>query len=115
MNQKVLNSEPIGRYGFIEKEKDGRTIRATGYYIQDALMYFNDDGECTTSYSDTGIVILLPGSDVSDDALACHDQHLSKYVSDGKITRMIAFQSRHAAAQFVLGGSGQVRDWQGLE
>ena len=89
----------------LQIEKGG--ISAKGIYIPNALFSFDDDQKSILSYPDMGIFILLPESHAFFPA---KEKYLP-YIKEGKTTRTIIFQSRNAAAQFVLGESGRPRDW----
>lgn len=86
-------------------EKDG--IFAEGIFIPDVLFSFDDDKKSILSYPDMGIFVLFPGS-YADSPVK--EKYLP-YIKDGKTTRTIIFQSRNAAAQFVLGEAGKTNHW----
>lgn len=82
--------------------REGKNL-AQGVYLPDAIMSFADDQTVSESYSDTGVFILLRGS---------FAYGKSPYVAeDQRTTREILFQSRNAAAQFVLGPGGRSNHW----
>lgn len=83
------------------------TIFAEGIYIPRALFSFDDDKKSILSYPDMGIFVLPAGSQAN---LPAKEKYLS-YIKDGKTTRTIIFQSRNAAAKFVLGETGSTNDW----
>ena len=89
------------------KIEKGR-ITAEGIYIPNALFSFDDDKKSILSYSDMGIFVLLPGSYAGP---SVKGKYLP-YISNRKTTRTILFQSRNAAAQFVLGENGRTDSWQ---
>lgn len=87
-------------------EKDN--ISAKGIYIPDAIFSFDDDKKSILSYPDMGIFVLLTGSHAD---ISVKEKYLP-YIKDGKTTRTIIFQSRNAAARFVLGDKGNTNSWQ---
>ena len=87
-------------------EKDN--ISAEGIYIPDAIFSFDDDKKSILSYPDMGIFVLLPESHADPSAKGKY----LPYIKDGKTTRAIIFQSRNAAARFVLGDKGNTNSWQ---
>lgn len=86
-------------------EKDN--ISAEGIYIPNAIFSFDDDKKSILSYPDMGIFVLLTGSHAD---LSVKEKYLP-YIKDGKTTQTIIFQSRNAAAKFVLGEKGRTDDW----
>lgn len=81
---------------------------ATGIYIPEALMSFDDNDTSVISYPDTGVFVLLRGSYTS----STENKYKPYIGKDRKTTREIVFQSRNAAAQFVLGNQGCTNCWQ---
>lgn len=82
--------------------------KACGLYMPDAVFTYKDSGTLITSYVDTGVFVLFEGSDVSDSV----DQKYQRYIGENrKTTREIIFQSRNAAAKFVLGEAGRENHW----
>lgn len=88
-------------------EKDG--VSAKGIHIPEAIATFDDAQISAKSYPDTGIFVLFKGSGVSPTVKEKYKQYISV---DGKTTREIVFQSRNAAARFVLGDKGKTNDWE---
>lgn len=83
-------------------------IIARGVWISDAITAFHDNGISTVSYPDTGLFLLFKGSQAS----ATVDDKFKQYIdADRKTTRVIIFQSRNAAAEFVRGDKGSTGDW----
>lgn len=80
---------------------------AKGVHIPEAVMSFDDSNKSVISYPDTGIFVLFKGSRVSSTA----DKYKPYIGTDCKTTREIVFQSKNAAAQFVLGDQGRTNDW----
>lgn len=83
------------------------TIIARGIYLPEAVTSFRDDDTSVISYPDTGVFILLKDSH----AFSRESKYAPYINSDQKTTREIIFQSRNAAAQFVLGQTGRTNDW----
>ena len=84
---------------------------ARGVHIPEAVMSFNDSNKSAISYPDTGIFVLFKGSH----AASTEDKY-KPYIGIGqKTNREIIFQSRNAAAQFVLGDKGRTNDWKPLD
>lgn len=81
-------------------------IIAKGIYLPETVFSFSDNGEFTTSYSDMGIFILLKGSKVF---AKCNN--FCKYIFNNETNKTLIFQSRNAAAKFVLGEKGHTNDW----
>lgn len=86
-------------------EKNGRII-ARGIHIAEAISIFKDNGILTVSYPDTGVFILF-----KDSHIASTNEKIKQYLNGFNTTREIVFQSRDAAAKFVLGESGRTNDW----
>ena len=87
----------------IERDK---TIIARGIHMSEALITFEDNETSVISYPDTGVFILFKGS-----FIATKNEKFEKYIKDSSTTREILFQSRNAAAKFVLGDEGRTNDW----
>ena len=111
---KTVDQEPRDKYfepadkkaDVLQIERDGEVI-AKGIYIEKAVTAFHDSGEEAVSYKDTGVLILLAKSRAFSAEGKC-----AKFVdADGMTVRDIIFQSRNAAAQFVLGDSGRTNCW----
>lgn len=80
---------------------------ARGIYTPEALFSYDDDGQSVISYPDTGVFVLLRGSHAE-----CTADKYKDYINhEKKTTREIVFQSRNAAAQFVLGEQGRTDSW----
>ena len=82
-------------------------VIATGIDIPEALISFDDNGTSVISYPDTGIFVLLRGSYSS----STENKYKPYIGKDRKTTREIVFQSKNAAAQFVLGNKGRTNYW----
>lgn len=89
--------------------RDGTAI-AKGIHIPKAVTSLDDNGKSAISYSDTGVFILFCGSN----AFSPEEKYKSYIDKSGKTTREIIFQSRNAAAQFVLGKQGRTNCWEKL-
>lgn len=85
-------------------ERDG--VSAKGIYIPEAIAMLDDAGISAKGYPDTGVFVLFKGSSASSKKCA---QYIDK---NEKTTRELVFQSRNAAAQFVLGEKGRTNDWE---
>lgn len=83
-------------------------IQAYGIYVPNTLFVFDDDKKSILSYPDMGIFVLLTGSHAD---ISVKEKYLP-YIKDGETTRTIIFQSRNAAARFVLGDKGNTNSWQ---
>lgn len=86
--------------------KDDNII-ATGVDIPEALISFDDNGTSVISYPDTGIFVLFRGSYAS----STENKYKPYIGNDRKTTKEIVFQSKNAAAQFVLGKKGRTNYW----
>lgn len=82
-------------------------VSAKGIWIPEAVTSFCDNNTSTISYPDTGIFILFANSYAS----SLEDKYKPHINSDRKTNREIAFQSKNAAAQFVLGNKGRANYW----
>ena len=111
---KTVDQEPRDKYfepaekkaEVLQIERDGEVI-AKGIYIQEAMTAFHDSGTEAVSYKDTGVFILFAKSRAFSAEGKC-----AKFVdADGRTVRDIIFQSRNAAAQFVLGDAGSTNCW----
>ena len=98
--KKLLNESEIEYMDF----SNGNS--AFGIYIENAVFVFHDAQMCVKSYPDTGVFLLLKGS-----YTASSDNKYQEYILEGKTIKNIIFQSRNAAAQFVLGDTGQTNSW----
>lgn len=94
----------LGKILSIDKEG----VIARGIHISEVITTINDAQISAKSYPDTGIFVLFKGSDVSPAVKEKYKQYIDV---DGKTTKEIVFQSRNAAAQFVLGDKGRTNDW----
>lgn len=100
------SSERKAAVNVLQIEKDGEVI-AKGIYIEKAVTAFHDSGAEAVSYKDTGVFILFAKSRAFSAEGKC-----AKFVdADGGTVRDIIFQSRNAAAQFVLGDAGSTNCW----
>ena len=84
-------------------------IIARGIWMQDAMAVLQDNSICWSSYPDTGVFVLFQGSQA---ALPEAGKYAACISTDQKTTREIVFQSRNAAAQFVLGNIGRTNHWE---
>lgn len=82
-------------------------VIARGIYIPNAVTSFCDDATSTISYPDTGVFVLFKGGFAS----ATEDKYRPYIDENRKTNREIVFQSRNAAAQFVLGDKGSTDYW----
>ena len=90
----------------LQIEENGRVI-ARGFFLPEAIATLHDNGASSISYSDTGVFILFKGSFSSSTEEKC-----KSYIDEHQRTnREILFQSRNAAAQFVLGDKGRTNHW----
>ena len=87
-------------------DKDG--VSANGIHIPEAIATFDDAKISAKGYPDSGVFVLFKGSDVFLPVKEKYKQYID---TDGKTTVEIVFQSRNAAAQFVLGEKGRTNDW----
>lgn len=90
-----------------EIERDG--VSAKGICIPEAIAMLDDAGISAKGYPDTGVFVLFKGSSASPEAKKKCAQYIDK---NEKTTRELVFQSRNAAAQFVLGEKGRTNDWE---
>ena len=82
-------------------------VIAKGICIPEAVTSFCDNNTSTISYPDTGVFILFKDSYAS----LLEDKYKPYIDSNRKTNREIVFQSKNAAAQFVLGKTGRTNDW----
>ena len=86
--------------------EEGREI-AKGIYLPEAVASFKDDNKSAICYPDTGVFILFKGS-----RAASAENKYKQYIDiNGNTTKEIIFQSRNAAAKFVLGDRGSTDYW----
>lgn len=83
-------------------------VIAKGIHVSEALLSFKDRDTSIISSSDTGIFILFKGSHAS----SLEDKYKPYIDMNRKTTREIVFQSKNAAAQFVLGDKGRSNNWE---
>lgn len=83
------------------------TVIAKGICIPEAVTSFCDNNTSTISYPDTGVFILFKDSYAS----SLEEKYKPYIDSNKKTNREIIFQSKNAAAQFVLGKTGRTNDW----
>lgn len=82
-------------------------VEARGIYVPDTLFSYDDNGRSVISYPDTGVFVLFRGSHAE-----CTADKYKDYIDHAQnTTREIVFQSRNAAAQFVLGERGRTSSW----
>lgn len=82
-------------------------VIARGIYIPNAVTSFRDDDTSTISYPDTGVFVLFKDSYAS----STEDKYRPYIDANRTTNREIVFQSRNAAAQFVLGDQGRTNHW----
>lgn len=82
-------------------------VIAKGVYIPEAVACFCDNNISVIGYPDTGVFILFKGSYAS----SLEDKYKPYIDSNKKTNREIIFQSKNAAAQFVLGSEGNTNYW----
>lgn len=92
--------------GILQITENGIVI-AEGICIPEAVTSFCDNNTSTISYPDTGVFILFKGSYAS----SLEDKYKLYIDSNRKTNREIVFQSKNAAAQFVLGSKGRANHW----
>ncbi|MBS4786038.1 MAG: hypothetical protein KH009_08000 [Clostridiales bacterium] len=85
----------------LKLRKDDEVV-ARGVHIPYALLTFEDDDSSVISYPDTGVFVLFQGSSAFS-----REKKYEPYIDSPQRTtnREIVFQSRDAAAKFVLGHS----------
>lgn len=86
-------------------------VIAKGICIPEAVTSFCDNNTSTISYPDTGVFILFKGSYAS----SLEDKYKPYIDSSRKTNREIVFQSKNAAAQFVLGSKSRSNYWKWKE
>lgn len=82
-------------------------VEAHGMYLENGIFFYEDNGRTIKSYLDTGVFILFEGSQT-----VCTEEKFKDCIKNGRTTKTIIFQSRNAAAQFVLGKSGNTSSWE---
>lgn len=83
------------------------TVLAQGAHFPNTVATADDNAVSMITYPDTGIFVLFVGS-----YAACTGKKYEQYLDDSrKTTKEIVFQSRNAAAQFVLGVRGKTKEW----
>ena len=82
-------------------------VIAKGICIPEAVTSFCDNNASTISYPDTGVFILFKDSYAS----SLEEKYKPYIDSNRKTNREIVFQSKNAAAQFVLGNKGRANHW----
>lgn len=87
---------------------DKNGVSAKGIHVSEAIATLDDAQISAKGYPDTGVFVLFKGSDVSPTVKGKYKQYID---ANGKTTKEIVFQSRNAAAQFVLGDKGRTNDW----
>ena len=85
----------------------GGQVLAKGLFMPEAIATFDDNGISATTYPDTGVFIVFKGSHAN-----IGNSKLDQYLTEDNTTKVeLVFQSRNAAAVFVLGNSGRTNDW----
>mgnify|MGYP001069569773 CR=1 FL=1 len=92
--------------GILQITENG-IVFAKGICIPEAVTSFCDSNTSTISYPDTGVFILFKGSYAS----SLEDKYKPYIDSNRKTNREIVFQSKNAAAQFVLGSKSRSNYW----
>lgn len=92
--------------GILQITENGIVI-ARGICIPEAVTSFCDNNTSTMSYPDTGVFILFKGSYAS----SLENKYKPYIDSNRKTNREIIFQSKNAAAQFVLGSKSRANYW----
>ena len=105
MSNEVKNDSKIERSVVFMQMKDG--INANGLYVKNGVFVYEDNGRLIKSYPDTGVFVLFEGSQT-----VCTDEKFNDCIQNGRTTKTIVFQSRRAAARFVLGETGKTNDWE---
>lgn len=82
-------------------------VIAKGICIPEAVTSFCDNNTSTISYPDTGVFILFKDSYAS----SLEEKYKPYIDSNKKTNREIIFQSKNAAAQFVLGSKSKSNYW----
>lgn len=82
-------------------------VIAKGICIPEAVTSFDDNNTSVISYPDTGVFILFKDSYAS----SLEEKYKPYIDSNRKTNREIVFQSKNAAAQFVLGETGRTNNW----
>ena len=82
-------------------------IIAKGIHMPDSIISFCDNDNLIIGYPDTGVFILF-----KDSHTCTANEKYEKYINNNRKTnREIIFQSRNAAAEFVLGKKGNTNYW----
>ena len=80
---------------------------AQGIHMPTAILAFDDFDKSVIGYPDTGLFVLFKGS-----CVCSTDSKFRNYIDENmKTTREIIFQSRNAAAKFVLGDKATTNYW----
>lgn len=86
--------------------KNGAVI-ARGIYIPEALITFHDNDTSIINYPDTGVFVLFKNS-----LCSLKEEKYKRYIDVNSKTKIeLVFQSRNAAAQFVLGENASTNCW----
>lgn len=102
-NEKLLHRE---ENEYLKISEDG--TEASGIYFPNAVLTFRDGDSSVISYSDTGVFILLRGSDINSKNII-----FEKYLDENSRTiKDVVFQSRNMAAKAVLGDKGCTNSWE---
>lgn len=104
MSNEVKNGSQTERSVVFMQMKNG--INAHGLYVENGVFVYEDNGRLIKSYPDTGVFVLFEGSQT-----VCTDEKFNDCIQNGRTTKTIVFQSRRAAARFVLGDSGDTCSW----
>lgn len=104
MSNEVRDGSQTERSVVFMQMKNG--INANGLYVRNGVFVYEDDGRLIKSYPDTGVFVLFEGSQT-----VCTDEKFGDCIQNGRTTKTIVFQSRRAAARFVLGDSGDTNNW----
>lgn len=104
-----MNIEEMARrtgYTVLQIERNEK-ILAQGAHFPNAVAAAKDDSVSTITYPDTGVFVLFIGSHSTSE-----DRKYAQCLDAAQRTiKEIVFQSRNAAAQFVLGATGKTDDW----
>lgn len=99
----IAEQMKIPRLEIIRGEK-----KAMGAHIPTGVFSYKDSKTSIMSYVDTGVFVLFRGSYAGSSVEKKYKQYIDK---DQKTICEIIFQSRNAAAQFVLGKTGRTDSW----
>ena len=104
-----INFETIAQQVGIEilQITENGIVIAKGICIPEAVTSFCDNNTSTISYPDTGVFILFKDSYAS----SLEEKYKPYIDSNKKTNREIIFQSKNAAAQFVLGSKSKSNYW----